>query len=192
VQQASEARVASQRVELGIRPEGGHSIRTGKIGLLQPGEGLLLKSRAEKDLLDAGGGCECTLLFALFGWCHFYFAIFWLSRRAVRGASSSGGGSGVCTEEGAKCAFKENGHHEKDEIRSCFALSVVSGRRPCFQVKGNKAICRTRCRPQASSPKRLMSSGPSFSGPAVRPWTSSRICATMSGLASVVMSPVSM
>src|SRR5207245_1592197 len=45
---------------------------------------------------------------------------------------------------------------------------------------------------QRSSPKRLMSSGPSLRGPTLRPWTSSRICSTMSGLARVVMSPVSM
>src|ERR1700761_2641365 len=44
---------------------------------------------------------------------------------------------------------------------------------------------------QASSPKRLMSSGASLSGAALRPWTWSRIWATMSGLARVVMSPVS-
>src|SRR5260370_33464750 len=36
-----------------------------------------------------------------------------------------------------------------------------------------------------------MSSGPSLRGPTLRPWTCSRIWATMSGLASVVMSPVS-
>src|SRR5258708_4571846 len=36
-----------------------------------------------------------------------------------------------------------------------------------------------------------MSSGPSRRGPTLRPWTCSRIWATMSGLASVVMSPVS-
>src|SRR5277367_1896973 len=43
-----------------------------------------------------------------------------------------------------------------------------------------------------STPKSLMSAGPSLTGAAWRPCTCSRICATMSGLASVVMSPVSM
>src|SRR5580704_17087084 len=43
-----------------------------------------------------------------------------------------------------------------------------------------------------SSPKSLMSSGPSWSGLVLRPCTSSRIWATISGLESVVMSLVSM
>src|SRR5262249_23931540 len=43
---------------------------------------------------------------------------------------------------------------------------------------------------QRSSPNSLMSAGPSASGVAARPCTNSRICSTMSGFASVVMSPV--
>jgi hypothetical protein len=44
--QISEARIASQRVESGIHPDEGHSIRTGEIGFLEPGEGLFLLSQA--------------------------------------------------------------------------------------------------------------------------------------------------
>jgi hypothetical protein len=41
-QQVRETRVASQSVESGIHPDEGHSIRTGEIGFLEPGEGTLL------------------------------------------------------------------------------------------------------------------------------------------------------
>lgn len=39
--QVSEARVASQRIESGIHPDKGHSIRTSQISLLEPSKGLL-------------------------------------------------------------------------------------------------------------------------------------------------------
>jgi hypothetical protein len=41
-QEVRETRIASQPVESGIHPDEGHSIRTGEIGLLEPGEGALL------------------------------------------------------------------------------------------------------------------------------------------------------
>jgi hypothetical protein len=44
--QIGKARVTSQRVESGIHPDEGHSIRTGEIGFLEPGEGLLVLSQS--------------------------------------------------------------------------------------------------------------------------------------------------
>jgi hypothetical protein len=50
--EVSETWVGSQRVESGIHPDGGQSIRTSKVGFLQPGEGLLLVSQDRIDTSD--------------------------------------------------------------------------------------------------------------------------------------------
>lgn len=60
-QEVGEAGVPSQRVESGIHPDKGHSIRTDKIGFIEPGEGLLVITQRG---VDAGNVETADVTFA--------------------------------------------------------------------------------------------------------------------------------
>jgi hypothetical protein len=64
-QQVSETRITSQRIESGIHPDRGHSIRTVVKGPIKPGKGSFLVSQSRIDASDVESADIAPLRLAL-------------------------------------------------------------------------------------------------------------------------------